>query len=86
MSIKIFSSIFKSPFVTRSTHNEALQALEESNKEVQRAIFALFSTAQKHRRELLLAEKKRLTDLAHALELKQGSECEIGGVSFRYRD
>lgn len=81
----IVSAIKLTPFVSRSKYEDCLEALRTANAENQKAIRTLFDMYQKHRHELLVAEKKRLEDLAHIFELRAGSPCKIGGVDFRVR-
>lgn len=75
----------RSPFVRRSKYEDCLEALRTANAENQKAIRTLFEVYQEHRRELILAEKQRLEDLAHVFELRNGSPFEIGGIKFRVR-
>ena len=81
----IASAINLTPFVSRAKYRRSLEALERSNAENRKAIRTLFEVTQSHRRELLLAEKQRLEELAHVLEIYVGSPCELGGIKFRVR-
>lgn len=53
---------------------EANKSLEDANRELQLCVHTLFE--QKHHYE---------SQMAHLAELLRGSECEIGGVSIRWR-